>query len=206
MDRIEKNIKDYSTKKLKEIVEQQNASYSPNFIDYAKDELIKRGETFPFNEEWIKEITEMSDVDLKYLVEHEYDTYHLEYIEIARKEYLKRGFKNETEASEQKETFEKRFPALRTIAGFISFFAWAFAIITAIGILYAFENISKYDNGTAFIYLVAAFLVGAFFFVFLLSQAEIIRVFVDIEENTRKYADYYKDNNEKENVTSEETK
>ena len=194
MDRIEKIIKEYSSKKLKQIVIEQSSSYNSNFIDFAKDELIRRGEDFPLNEEWKKEVAEMNDEGLKKMIEQEYETYHLEYTEIARNEYLKRGFKNEvSDDNEQQEIFEKRYPALRTIAGFISFVAWTFAIITAIGIIYGFMNISKYDNGTVIIYLIAASLVGAFFFVILLSQAEIIKVFVDIEENTRKYSDYYKD-------------
>jgi len=193
MDRIEKIIKEYSTKKLQEIIEQQSSSYNSNFIDYAKDELIRRGESFSFNEELIKEVAEMNDDDLKKLVEQEYDTYHLEYIEIARKEYLKRGFKNETsDDNEQKETFEKRYPASRTIAGVISFIAWTVAVITVIIAFIGFSNLPSNSGGMEIIIPLGTLIIGAFFFIILLSQSEMIKVFIDIEENTRKYSDYYK--------------
>jgi hypothetical protein len=101
MDKLAKIIKEYSSKKLKEIIEQQSSSYSQQFIDYTKDELIKRGENFPLNVDSQKEIAEMTDTNLKNLVEYEYYEYHLEFLEIARKEYLRRGFVNKTEPKDE---------------------------------------------------------------------------------------------------------
>jgi len=125
MDRIEKLVKEYSSKKLKEIIEQQSFSYSEKFIDYAKDELIRRGESFQFNPVLEKEVINMNDDDLKNIVEKDWNNYHLEYLEIAREEYIKRNFRNETGYEEQETEKEavvedeqgtdtpKRYSALR---------------------------------------------------------------------------------------------
>ncbi len=207
MDRIENTIKEYSTKKLKEIVEQQSSSYSENFIDYAKDELIRRGESFPFNEEQQKDIAEMKDDELKNLVEKEYDNYHLEYIEIARKEYLKRGFKNEMEEWEKKEEekrFEKRYPASRNIAGVISLIAWTVAMIAVIVAIIEFTNLPNNSGGMNMIIPLATLLIGAFLVIVLLAQSEMIKVFIDIEENTRKYSDYYKNQDDNQTNNNQE--
>lgn len=187
MSKIEKLIKEYSSKKLKEIVEQQSASYSENFIDYAKDELIRRGESFPFNTETEKEVAVMSDNDLKNLVEKEWNNFHLEYLEIARKEYLKRKFKNETsddenQDEEQKGIVGKKYPALRTIAGIYSVIAWIIGIAAVIITIYFYSQ-----NQTMGLRIgVSSLVVGVLIILGLLSVSESIKVFIDIEENTRK--------------------
>jgi hypothetical protein len=182
MNKIEILIKEYSSKKLKEIVEQQFSSYSDNFIDYAKDELIRRGENFPFNGELEKEIAAMNDNDLKNLVEKEWNNFHLEYLEIGRKEYLKRNFKNETNNGEQEKSTDKRYPALRTIAGIYSVSAW---IIGIIAVIIAFYFYSQNQNMGLTIGL-PSLVVGALIVLALLAISESIKVFIDIEENTRK--------------------
>ena len=68
MNNIERLIKEYSFKKLKEIIEQQSSSYSEYFIDYSKDELIRRGESFQFDAELEKEVAAKNDDDLKMLL------------------------------------------------------------------------------------------------------------------------------------------
>ena len=195
-DKSAKLVKDYSTKKLKEIIEQQSTSYNTNFIVYAKNELIKRGEDFPFDEGLKNAVAKMSDEAVQELVERGYGTYELEYIEIGRREYLKRGFKNKNEAWESNEEvkrFEKRFPALRTISAFINFGAWLFAFITIIVayVSYGLMLEKTQNKDLASIAPVCALVIGSFFFIIILSHAETIRVFIDIEENTRKYSDYY---------------
>lgn len=184
MNTIEEQIKEYSSKKLKEILEIQSLSYNQNFIDYAKDELIRRGESFEFNSDLVKEIKEMNDEDLKNLVEKEWNNYHLEYIEIARKEYLLRGFKNETEDEiDKEETIDKslkRYPALRTIAGVYS----AFAVIT--GIVCAFAAFYLYNQNQNIIEAIVSLIIGALILLAYLGASESIKVFIDIEENTRR--------------------
>jgi len=188
MSKFEKLVKDYSSKKLKEIIEQQSSSYSETFIDYAKDELIRRGETFQFNPELEKEVAAMSDSDLKNLVEKEWNDFHLEYLEIARKEYLKRKFKNESteEEPEQQQgerNAETRYPALRTIAGIYSVFAW---IIGIVAVIIAFISWSKDGETGGLMIAIPTLVVGALIVLGLLAASESIKVFIDIEENTRK--------------------
>ena len=40
MSKIEKLVKEYSTKKLKEIISEQSSAYNSTFVNHAKDELI----------------------------------------------------------------------------------------------------------------------------------------------------------------------
>jgi len=188
MSKIEKLVKDYSVQKLKEIIEQQSSSYSETFIDYAKDELIRRGESFQFNPELEKEVAAMSDNDLKNLVEKEWNDFHLEYLEIARKEYMRRKFKNESTEDEpeqqQEETnAETRYPALRTIAGIYSVFAW---IIGIVAVIIAFISWSKGGETGGLMIAIPTLVVGALIVLGLLAASESIKVFIDIEENTRK--------------------
>lgn len=186
MSKIENLVKDYSSQKLKEIIGQQSSSYSETFIDYAKDELIKRGESFQFNPELEKEVAAMNDNDLKNLVEKEWNNFHLEYLEIARKEYLKRKFKNESsdeETEQQEETdVTKRYPALRTIAGIYSVFAWIIGIVAVIIAIYSYSQNEK----AGLIVAIPTIVVGALIVLGLLAASESIKVFIDIEENTRK--------------------
>ncbi|MCX6231140.1 MAG: hypothetical protein NTZ33_06310 [Bacteroidetes bacterium] len=188
MSKIEKLVKDYSSKKLKEIIEQQSTSYSENFIDYAKDELIRRGETFQFNHDLEKEVSGMNDNDLKILIEKEWNNYHLEYLEIARNEYLKRKFKNDSIEDEEPELQQeavyvvKRYPSLRTIAGIFSVFAWIIGIVT---VFIAYISWSKGGEAGGLMIAIPILVVGALIVLGLLAASESIKVFIDIEENTR---------------------
>ena len=189
MDNNEKLIKEYSTKKLKEIVEQQTSSYSETFIDYVKDELIRRGETFQFNSVFEEDVAAMNDNDLKNLVEKEWNNFHLEYLEIARKEYLKRGFKNETsdeeaqaQVGEPKEDFKERYLALRTIAGIYYSFAYIIGIVAVLIAGYSIIN----NQQIGILIAISSLVVGALIVLGLLAISESIKVFIDIEENTRK--------------------
>ena len=177
----------FSTIKLREIIEQRSSAYSETFTDYAKDELIRRGENFKFNSELEKEVIAMNDKDLKNLVENEWNNYHLEYLEIARNEYLKRNFKNEStdeEPEQQEETNAgKRYPALRTIAGIFSVFAW---IIGIVAVIIAVLSWNKGGDAWGLMVALPTLVVGALMVLGLLAAAESIKVIIDIEENTRK--------------------
>ena len=186
MSKIEQVIKDYSSRKLKEIVEQQSYAYSEDFIDYAKDELIKRGEGFQFDAELEKEIEVMSDNELKILVEKECNNYHLEYLEIARKEYLKRKFKNETsnEPLEEKKvgTNEVKYPALKKIAAIYGVSAWVIGIVGGIITISYFVYPQSVEMKYVILFIVFLVLIV----LGLLALSESIKVVVDIESNTRK--------------------
>jgi len=176
-------IKEYSSKKLKEIIEKQSNAYNSNFINHAKDELIKRGESFDMDIEFEKSIKTWSDEDLKNIVENEYDNYHLEYLEIGRKEYLKRGFINETiEENEQDNKFEEKYPALRSLSSGYYIYAWIVGL-TTIGIILYLLSISV-NIGI----IIATLILGITTILGLLAVSEAIIVFVDIEENTRKHS------------------
>jgi hypothetical protein len=87
-------------------------------------------------------------------------------------------------SSEQIEGSKKYF-ALRTIAGVISFIAWAVAILSVI--VSGYILFKSNESGTVLIPLVI-FVVGLISFISLLSWSETIKVFIDIEANTRKSA------------------
>ena len=194
MSKIENLVKEYSSKKLTEIIEQQSSAYSEDFIEYAKDELIKRGETLKFNSEREKEIAEMGDDDLRNLVEIEWNDYHLEYLEIARKEYLKRNFKNYTTSENDTEKsngesnrikVKKRYPVL----GWLTALLWVFAIVFGIIAVFCAQDLLKQGDNmvnspiewlTTIISTVACLI--------LLAASGVIKVYVDTEENSRQTA------------------
>ena len=182
MKKFENLVKEYSSKKLKEIIEVELSSHNAVFIEYVKDELIRRGESLPFNSKLEKEITSMSDDELKDMVEYEWENFHLECLEIARKEYLKRNFiNNKNDKEREDDKIEKRYLALRTISNVYSVFAWVFGILFAIVALLCFK-IPTYGLYGTIIFLV----IGAIIVLTFLGGSESIKVFVDIEENTRK--------------------
>ncbi len=183
MKTIEKLVKEYSSDKLKRIIETESAAYSWEFIDNAKDELIIRGESFEFNKQTQKDISSMSDVDLKYLVEYDWSNYHLEYIEIARKEFLKRNLKNdvETEQIEEKPVSanDNKYPALQMVSGIYQVIAVLIAIGGLIGGVYLF-----YQN--VVVLGIAYIIGGAILAIMFYAISESIKLLTDIEYNTRK--------------------
>lgn len=184
MSKIENVVQEYSTKKLNEILEKQIHAYNENFINCIKDELIKRGESFPFNTEYEQEIKKMDDSSLRTLVENDWDDYHLEYIELARIEYLKRNFKNDKSGEEQNKgdlnDVESKYPALKVIANVYYLSAWILGFASILIVVTSFE---KKDG---FVFWVSAMAICALVTLGLFAVSEAIKLFVDIEENTRK--------------------
>jgi DNA-dependent RNA polymerase auxiliary subunit epsilon len=178
MDSLINNLSSYSIKKLKDILIQAEA-YNEDYIDYVKDELIKRGEEIVFNQALFEEIKALSDNELRTCVEDEWPEYHLEYMEVARKEYLKRGFKNiqlmPVESS-------KKYPALRIVSSLYYYSAWVVGLFAIIYSLYCFSRGSVIDTEDGFFALIYGFisLIG------MLAISELIKVILDIEWNTRK--------------------
>jgi hypothetical protein len=183
MINFEELIKEYSTKKLKSILETQSNSYHEDHIDYIKDELIRRGENITFDVELEKELSEMNDEDLKALVEINWNDYHLEYIELSRAEYIRRGFINKTSSEEQdQDDSESKYPALNTIIGINSVAAWIYGI-SAIGLGIYFIR------GDNIFFGMSSLGIGALLVLFTIATSESIKVIIDIEENTRKAKD-----------------
>ncbi|HLF64472.1 MAG TPA: hypothetical protein VI603_11995 [Saprospiraceae bacterium] len=185
MNSIENSLIHYSSKKLHQILDQQFSSYSPNFLEYVKDELIRRGETLSLNTILEKDITELPDEDLKKIVESTYEEYHLEYLEIARAEYIKRGFENESkeEFSDNSDDQNKsKYPALKTIAAIYNALAWIIGLVAVVVIVVLASKGGDYGMMLILPYIfIASFLILGVLFI-----SESIKVFIDIERNTRK--------------------
>jgi VIT1/CCC1 family predicted Fe2+/Mn2+ transporter len=139
-----------------------------------------------------KEVAEMADDNLKNLVENEWDDYHLVYMELARKEYIRRGFKNLNkeqieESNEENETSiieEKgKYPALTAIG--VIYVIGAF-IIGVLIIVLAFLSISNHES---IIQILGIIVIGSIATLSLIGASELIKVIVDIEENTRRCAE-----------------
>jgi hypothetical protein len=81
-------------------------------------------------------------------------------------------------------TVPLRYPALRTIAGFYRILAIAVFLAALVGIVYAISYWKEREGQFIILYLSSAF--GLFGTVTTLAVAETIKVFIDIEENTRK--------------------
>ncbi len=178
MEFITDMLRSYSTKKLRQILEESEA-YNPDFIDHLKDELIMRGETFKFNVQLTEEIKKLNDAELKLCVEQEWQEYHLEYVEIARSEYLKRGFNNTHLMTE--ENSKEKYPALRILSSLYFGLAWVVGIFAIIYSIYCFSQGKDYATDEGIYYLITglASLLG------MIAVSEIIRVILDIEINTR---------------------
>jgi len=183
MNTIEKIIKEYSTQKLKTILLEQSSTYNKNFIDYSKNELIRRGEDFTLDVEIEKELAAENDEFIKNIIEKEWMNFHLEYLEIARKEYIKRGLKNEGTDLNLKanENYTNRYPNLIKIASAYNTFAWIVGIIAA---LIAVKYFNLRDD-LGIIIAISSLISGALIVLILLTTSELIKVFIDTEENTR---------------------
>ena len=77
----------------------------------------------------------------------------------------------------------ERYPALKIVSGAIAFIAWTVGILAVIIALVLFTN--SRGEGT-WVLPLGTFVIGLILFISLLAYSEIIKVFVDIEENTRK--------------------
>lgn len=92
------------------------------------------------------------------------------------------GVSTPKHADASQQGFAKKYPALRTLSGVIAVIAWIAALATLIIVLALLSNARGEGS---WIIPVATLIVGTLIFIGLLAYAEIIKVFVDIEENTR---------------------
>jgi hypothetical protein len=79
-----------------------------------------------------------------------------------------------------------KYSSLKSIAGIIAVFAWISGAIIMIVGMASIANISRGNAGQAILIFIAYLLMGVFIVISLLAQSGIIKVLVDIEENTRK--------------------
>jgi hypothetical protein len=90
---------------------------------------------------------------------------------------------SQNQSNNKSEISKFRYPALITIAGFYMVLAWIVGIIT-IGISLYF--LSKVDNK---LLALISFILGLIIVLGLAAISESIKVFLDIESNTRKMAE-----------------
>ncbi len=179
MENIKDIAKNYSTTKLSEIVDKQPDAYSESFINHAKDELIKRGEKIKYDKNLAAKIVEMDNNSLRQIVEKDWRNYHLEYMELARQEYIKRNFKNTYLETEYKMPVEKLYSNLRTLASVFFVVAWVVGLITIAA------TINFFVVDLAFL-AIQALVIGLLVVLGFLVTAELIKLLIGIEENTRK--------------------
>jgi len=79
----------------------------------------------------------------------------------------------------------ERYPALTLITGALASIAWIIGILALIIAIVLFTNL--HGEGS-WVLPVGVFAVGIIFFILLLACSESIKVFIDIEQNTRKAA------------------
>jgi len=80
------------------------------------------------------------------------------------------------------EKLEKKYLALRFIAGVFKVMGWIMGIAGFIYFLCKLEPVFEGDSFTPLI----IFIIGLIFMLWMLAASEIIKVFIDIEYNTRK--------------------
>jgi len=76
---------------------------------------------------------------------------------------------------------QNKYPALRIISGIFKVLGWIIALISVISTFYFLSE----EDGIQFL-AIASILGGGILTLSFLSISEIIKVFIDIEENTRK--------------------
>ena len=78
------------------------------------------------------------------------------------------------------ENSRSKYPALRTIAGFYTFFAWIVGVVAVIAAIYFFTQ-----GEAGLFFAIPVLVVGALIVLGVLAVSESIMVLIDIEYNTR---------------------
>jgi len=84
---------------------------------------------------------------------------------------------------------ERRYGVLRTISAFLNILAWIFLVISVLGGIVAAFGIG---GGEGFLMVLAGILSGVLFFAMFKAYAELLHLAIDIEENTRRTAEFLK--------------
>ena len=90
----------------------------------------------------------------------------------------------EEDQIEIKDKDKTKYPALSTISGAYKFLAWFSAFIA---VLLALSVLSHIDDDNRIIYAIISLVTGVILCISFLAISEIIRLFIDIEKNTRMF-------------------
>jgi hypothetical protein len=174
---MEKIVKTYSSEKLKEIIEPMKDAYSEKFIDCAKDELIKRGVSFPLNPKYGEEVSAMNDDELRKAIEEDFEGLHEEYLEVIRHEFLKRKLIHQNPVLPDKPGKYGNLSMYAELSGYLGSFA---LLVTAGTSIISFIN----DKFIEIAYIASIGIVAG---ISLYITSGLIKVLMDIEKNTRQY-------------------
>ncbi len=173
-----------TTVELETIINSSPGDYQEEAIEAAKSELQKRS--------LFKEgITKYTDERLLEIINSQAQ-FHSYEVDIANEEAEKRGLlevekikstqnrMNQELKKLQSEVSLDKYPALKFISGVFRLIAWIIAIITVIAAVYL---ITQGDLGI--VSALGVLVGGGILFIIHLAIAELIKVFIDIEYNTR---------------------
>ncbi len=174
-----------SNHELEKIINSSPGDYQEDAIKAAKNETRKRK---MIKEEYAK----YEDIKLLEIIKSKDDFQFFE-VEIATEEAERRGLllREEIRAVENKVNIEVKklkegvstlkYPALRLISGVFRIVAWVIALATVIITVLQFAG----GGDIGLFVAIGVLLGGGLLFITLLATSEIIKVFVDIEHNTR---------------------
>ncbi|MBC8527285.1 MAG: hypothetical protein H8D22_10635 [Candidatus Cloacimonetes bacterium] len=80
---------------------------------------------------------------------------------------------------------KKKYPGLRTLSGFFVFIAVLMGIQLIIGIIYGASLLSYHDQTTGTIIIFSSIIIGFIGIIVFAAFAELIKLFIDIESNTK---------------------
>lgn len=84
---------------------------------------------------------------------------------------------------------EKRYGVLRTISAFLNILAWILLVLSVLGGIVTAIGVG---GGEGFLMVLAGILSGVLIFAMFKAYAELLHLAIDIEENTRRTAEFLK--------------
>lgn len=171
---------------LQKIVTAQAGDYQPEGIEAAKQEIENRESVMQrlskYTNEQILEILKSKKDYQPFLVKGAYEE--------AKTRNLQSNFEEVNRETAIKEEIQKlkfdlvseRCPALRFISGIYKLLAWLILIATVITLFY---TQSQAHGQISIPFVIGTIVIGGILFVTMLAVAEGIKVFIDIEHNTR---------------------
>lgn len=90
-----------------------------------------------------------------------------------------------SKTANEKVTSFKKYPALMTIAGVLKFVAYVVLIISIGILIFGLTLLSAHDKSLGIMTIASSIIFGFVGFILMLAFSELIKVFLDIEYNTR---------------------
>ena len=157
---------------LTRIINSSQGDYQPEAVKAAEQEIKKRqfvvDKQSKYSDDQILEILNLRN---------NYPEYEVQAAEIEAK---KRNIEYRNEAEDAETAIRKRYPALRFISGLYKVLAWLVCALSVVASIYLI-----FQGEVEISIALGVLIVGGILFVSLLAIAEIIKVFIDIEHNTR---------------------